>query len=216
MGNLSNQIEENLPAKIILPIEIKKLLDWIEKQGYVEELDGDYIGYLGSRCDYDDIGGTDISFYAEKHTAQWWVFSSEEEAKSVNVHDRLSIFARTGADGSAAAFWLADDNTQKIVHIGSGSGSALMCVLANEPIDFLRLIAIGYEEICWSQDFAYPPNHNKSHAYVPPHKDYQEWVKNEFNTTIPTTAQEIIKEPAEMWDVNSNDPFCRWLSIFNA
>ena len=53
-----------------------------------------------------------------------------------------------------AAFWLDDAGKQRIVHLGSGSGSTLVCILAEEAIDFLRLLAIGYDEICWSEVFS--------------------------------------------------------------
>ena len=59
-----------------------------------------------------------------------------------------------------AAFWLDDDGKQKIVHLGSGSGSTLVCVLADDCVDFLRLLAIGYDEICWNEEFLQPPNTN--------------------------------------------------------
>ena len=43
--------------------------------------------------------------------------------------NRVCVFARTGGDGSMAALWLEPSGTQKIVHLGSGSGSTLVCVL---------------------------------------------------------------------------------------
>jgi len=53
--------------------------------------------------------------------------------------------------------WLDDDQQTRIVHMGSGSGSVLTCVLADSGLDFLRLLAIGYQEICWDEEFAAPP-----------------------------------------------------------
>lgn len=41
--------------------------------------------------------------------------------------------------------------------MGSGSGSLLSCVLADNAVDFLRLLAIGYDEICWDEDFPFLP-----------------------------------------------------------
>jgi hypothetical protein len=57
------------------------------------------------------------------------------------------------------ALWLNDagETKIKIVHMGSGSGSTITCVLAHNGLDFLRLIAIGYDEICWDENFGMSP-----------------------------------------------------------
>ena len=117
-----------------------------------------------------------------------------------------------------AAFWLDENNCQKIVHLGSGSGSVMACVLADDPVDFIRLIAVGYDEICWNEEFPNPPNfnHEDGDVYVHPNTEFQEWVKTEFDTTIPPTALDIVKYPAEMGDEDSKDPFCRWLETVDA
>jgi hypothetical protein len=70
---------------------------------------------------------------------------------------RLWPFAHTGGEGSMAALWLDEVGVTRIVHLGSGSGSMLTCVLAEDQVDFLRLLAIGYTEICWNQEFTSPP-----------------------------------------------------------
>lgn len=33
----------------------------------------------------------------------------------------------------------------------------MTCVLADDAVDFLRLLAIGYREICWNAEFGAPP-----------------------------------------------------------
>lgn len=35
------------------------------------------------------------------------------------------------------------------MYLGLGLGSMFMCVLVEELIDFLCLLVIGYDEICW-------------------------------------------------------------------
>jgi hypothetical protein len=67
------------------------------------------------------------------------VFGHETTA----IMTRVSVFAKTGADGSTAALWIDDEGRQRIVHMGSGSGSTLTCVLAEDAVDFLRLIPSG-------------------------------------------------------------------------
>lgn len=113
------------------------------------------------------------------------------------------------------AFWLADSGEIKIVHLGSGSGSTLTCVLADNTVDFLRLLAIGYDEICWSDEFANPPKDNPEFT-VQPNTEFQNWVRNTFNVTIPQTALEIVKHPSLMDDEQSEDEFWNWCQRFIA
>jgi hypothetical protein len=127
------------------------------------------------------------------------------------LHDTLVPFARTGADGSAAAFWAAPDGIQRIVHMGSGSGSVVACVLATEPIDFLRLLAIGYPEICWldDADFALPPERDDEWSVT--NQPLRDWVTS-HGVSIPETARELVADPATFGDEHSSDPFCNWLN----
>jgi hypothetical protein len=109
-----------------------------------------------------------------------------------------------------AALWL-DPSGAKIVHLGSGSGSTLVCVLAHEPVDFLRLLAIGYDEICWQDEFSSPPNAGKE-LYVHPNTAYQSWLQSTFGVTIPATASEIVRHPEAMSTDNPSDPFNKWVA----
>ena len=111
-----------------------------------------------------------------------------------------------------AAFWIDDAGGQRIVHLGSGSGSLLSCVLAEAPVDFLRLLAIGYGEICWNEEFDRTPAAAENGSLDEIHGDFQNWVRDEFDVTIPETASEIVRHPAEMDDAVSEDDFHCWLS----
>ena len=221
MNTLTEQINQTLTPGMVVPIEFEKLFDWIEGNKYYIDTSEGRIGYLFSDdklseewTEQERPGGTIIEFYPEGNiNLHYWFDSNDPE-----ILNRLCVFAKTGAEGSMAAFWLDDNGNQKIVHMGSGSGSVLTCVLADNPIDFLRLIAIGYDEICWNEEFSNPPNFeiDEDECFVHPNKEYQEWVINEFNTNIPKTANEIVKHPSEMGDINSNDAFCKWLEKVNA
>jgi hypothetical protein len=154
------------------------------------------------------LGGT----YVELEFNEWKYFSNatpEEQA-------RLCIFARTGGDGSYAAFWLDDDGNQKIVHLGSGSGSTLLCVLTDDAVDFLRLLAIGYEEICWPDEFDVPPNTRLNQQRIRPNHAYRTWVETMFSVDIPKTGREIVRHPALIDDSDSPDPFWRWAQTFSS
>jgi len=123
---------------------------------------------------------------------------------------RVCVFAKTGGDGSTAAFWIDDDGRQRIVHMGSGSGSTLTCVLADDAVDFLRLLAIGYDEICWG-GFSSAPHHDDHSS--PKHNDlYRDWVRTTFAVDIPVSGESIVRHEDYMQDAEPADPFCRWVS----
>jgi hypothetical protein len=114
-----------------------------------------------------------------------------------------------------AAFWLADDGSQKIVHLGSGSGSTTVCVLADDAVDFLRLLAIGYDEICWGDHFAGRPNVGSDFVVEANHA-FVDWVTGTFRVTIPTRGAEIVKHHATMEDADSKDAFWQWVKRHTA
>jgi hypothetical protein len=130
------------------------LFEWVEKQGYVVTgCDGDLYGSL---CGDARVGtSVELRGYTAEQTTSYarsWFGDVTE-----NPAARLWPFAQTGGEGSMAALWLDDDRQTRIVHLGSGSGSLLTCVLADNGLDFLRLLAIGYVEICWSEEFTAHP-----------------------------------------------------------
>jgi len=99
-----------------------------------------------------------------------------------HVDDQLAQFG-AGADGSLYCIWDAGDQSFPVVHLGS-EGNAIK-VLAADFTDFLRLLAIGYGELGF-EDLSKPPEENE------PNSKFQEWVKVQFNTTIPTNGSEFI------------------------
>lgn len=202
-------MQSRLPEAVVLPDVLSDLFDWIDSNGWiVTGHDGDPYGCLapGAMWDHD---GTSVSFHIEAGEAR--ASYSESWLGVQGHHDVLVPFARTGADGSEAAFWVAPDGFQRIVHLGSGSGSVLTCVLAEEPIDFLRLLAIGYDEICWLDDpaFADPPVRDDGFSTL--NEPFQAWVRGR-GVEIPSTAREIVPNPARMDDSTSPDLFCSWLN----
>ena len=120
------------------------------------------------------------------------------------------MFAGSGSEGSMCALWLDDAGETKIVHMGSGSGSTMTCVLTRNGLDFLRLLAIGYDEICWGEAFSSPPNSNEDELFVHPNEPFRRWVRERFKTTIPQTALEVAT-PADMDDDEPRDEFLIWI-----
>ncbi len=111
-----------------------------------------------------------------------------------------------------AAFWLDDQGRQVVVHLGSGSGSTMVCVLAEHPIDFLRLMAVGYEELCWGSQFAVPPVEAHGEFTVAPNEQFREWVTEAFNVLVPERGTDIVPYPDDMGIPQSKDRFNRWVS----
>ena len=213
---LLQQLENALPAGMQIPEELRQLYQWIENNGYYSENEGIRYGYLypqdklrESWKEEEREGGTDIAFSVLKNIDREEVLENYYKKHKDEVRRRLLVFAQSGADGSECALWLDDEGHTQIVHIGSGSGSMMTCILVKNALDFLRLLAIGYDEICWDEDYPLPPNSNKDNTFVHPNTQYQEWVQNTFHTTIPKIGLEVVT-PHNMNDEPITDPFLKW------
>ena len=216
---LLKQLREALPQGMRVPSEIEALYTWIEANGFASDEDGRRHGYLypqdrlkQSWSDDEREGGTDIVFFTDElknrdEELRYWFYGEDREL-AAEIKQRLCVFAGSGSEGSMCALWLDDVGETKIVHMGSGSGSTMTCVLAHSGLDFLRLLAIGYDEICWDEDFSAPPNSDD--FIVHPNLKFQQWLKDRFKTTIPQTALEIAT-PADMDDDEPRDEFLIWI-----
>lgn len=216
------QLREALPQGMHVPSEFEALYAWIEANGFYDDADGRRRGYLypqdqlrQSWSDGKRDGGTEIVFFTDElknreKTLRYW-FCGKDCELAAEIKQRLCVFARSGSDGSMCALWMNDEGETKIVHMGSGSGSTMTCVLAHNGLDFLRLIAIGYDEICWDENFSTPPNSKSSDFIVYPNIEFQQWIEDMFKTTIPQTALELVT-PAHMDDENSSDEFLIWVN----
>ena len=213
---LLQQLENALPEGMQIPEELRQLYQWIEDNGYYSENEGIRYGYLypqdklrESWKEEEREGGTDIAFSVLKNIDREEVLENYYKKHKDEVRRRLLVFAQSGADGSECALWLDDEGHTQIVHIGSGSGSIMTCILVKNALDFLRLLAIGYDEICWDEDYPLSPNSNKDNTFVHPNTQYQEWVQNTFHTTIPKIGLEVVT-PHNMNDEPITDPFLKW------
>lgn len=201
---LVQELEEILPDGIYIPEPIKKLYFWIEQNNL----------FLNQNYSDKKIG----ILYPEKTLREYWTDNSREGGTLIEfsayedsfyaekVKERLCFFAKSGGDGSMCALWKNANSETKIVHIGSGSGSLLTCTMAENAVDFLRLLAIGYSEICVEEYFLNPPNVRKEESLIYPNVKFQEWVTTEFDVTIPKTGLEIVKNAFHP----SRDEFSKW------
>jgi hypothetical protein len=83
-------------------------------------------------------------------------------------------------------------------------------VLADNAVDFLRLLAIGYDEICWGDCFSEPPVVDGD-SVAPPNSPFTDWVTRTFGVTIPRRGAEVVKHHALMEDAESKDLFWQWV-----
>ncbi len=210
---LGQQIAATLATGMFVPEPLERLFRWIEDNDLFLDRPEGRIGFLfpeaEMRAGWTETGrpgGTNIDFYPEGDVNLRYWFRRD----SAEIRSRLCIFCKTGGDGSTGAFWLDDEGRQRIVHLGSGSGSVMVCVLADDPVDFLRLLAIGYDEICWGE-FDAPPNVSDGFM-VSPNEPYRKWVEASFGVTIPERGNEIVRSRADMGDTETPDPFCRWVN----
>ena len=213
---LLQQLENALPEGMQIPEELRQLYQWIEDNGYYMDAKGVRYGWLfpedkikESWTDNERIGGTMITFNVDEESYRNELLEIQYKEHLEEVKRRLLVFAQSGADGSECALWLDDEGRTQIVHIGSGSGSMMTCILVKNALDFLRLLAIGYDEICWDEDYPLPPNSNKDNTFVYPNTQYQEWVQNIFHTIIPKIGLEVVT-PHSMCDEPITDPFLKW------
>lgn len=196
-----------MPVSMSLPDEFLALFDWMETNGFFMRsaaYPGDLLGLLG----------TEEQVQAGRVTAILFRVSTSEQAREngqdwfgevvPNIEERLVPFARTGGDGSYVAFWLDDDGNRRIVHLGS---EGRVCRIGQTPLDFLRLLAIGYDEVsgdCLDAPGEPPAGHALNAAY-------RNWLIESYGVTIPATASEILGTIPDVLAEKSDDPFWCWV-----
>jgi hypothetical protein len=219
MAHFVDAMLNSFPDVITIPEPLVQYFEWIEANGLDRNFDGD--GYKHALV--DPVAGESCIYITpvDPDHARHWLNQTD-----VRVHQRLAPFCRTGGDGSYAALWLDDAGETQIVHLGSGSGSILTGIMVAKPVDFLRLLAIGYEELCWGESHALTPE-AVFLAEHPDIDDYDEeeledlrrpaehaalkhWVRTTFAVDIPDTASAIMPELPSMDADHSDDAFWRW------
>ena len=197
----------SFPADLQPPEPLVRLVRWLQAQGLTHE--GDY-----AYADLDPaLPNSEV------------VIELADGDNDPATLGRLVDFCRTGGDGSRASLWRDDAGEVRIVHQGSGSGSVMVGVLAPTPVDFLRLLAIGYDELCWPSQHGLTP----MESFVEENGEEDEWdedtqppqpplalrawLKAEFGVEAPETAAEIVGDlPSYGSDPDSPDPFYQWLA----
>lgn len=162
--------EQTFPSGIAVPEALIFLRQWLDTHGY-------------------PISGC-FELRADPHGSVRHWFGTD------SIVDRFATFG-AGPDGSPYAIWLQDDRRTPIVHMGSEGVNNF--VLAPDFIQFLRLLAVGYEEIGFD-DLSAPPTGKGANPI------FQDWVSKTFSVAIPATGSEIT-EPAK----RDHEDFEAWI-----
>lgn len=203
----AREMADRMPATMSLPDEFLALFDWMETNSFFMRsaaYPGDLLGLLG----------TEEQVQSGQVTAILFRVATSEQAREngqawfgeviPDIEGRLVPFARTGGDGSHVAFWLDDEGRRQIVHLGS---EGLVCLLGQTPLDFLKLLAIGYEEI--SGDCLDAPDVRPADGGV--NAAYRAWLIERYRVTIPAMASDILGEIPNVLAEASADPFWCWV-----
>ena len=196
-----------LPPELSLPAEFRELFGWIDTNAFFTAsgaYPGDRLGLLGKEDELQSGRVTAILFrVATPDQARDFGRSWFRDAVP-DIEKRLVPFARTGGDRSHVAFWLDDTGHRQIVHLGS---EGLVCLLGETPLDFLRLLAIGYAEIsgdCLDEPNEPPEEAGRNAAYVA-------WLTDRYGVAIPTKATDLLGEIPDVLAESSDDPFWCWV-----
>lgn len=176
--SLYSSIIKGIPETVRVPPEMEAIVDWYEKSE-------DFIGGL-------------FEFYSDKdkNAIECW-FGNDL------LRNRFGVFGMM-PDGSLVAFWISDSKEQKIIMLGSEGDSQL--ILADNFLNFIKLVAIGYNEFTYTDFSQTIEKHNKSNEEDSDYgvnPKFQNWFTNAFQTTIPKTGIEIIN--------HEDDSFAKWV-----
>jgi hypothetical protein len=211
MSAALGQMIESFPVGLPIPDPFIRYFAWLDQYDLFRAFDND--GGIYSPISPDD---TSLGMSIESNDPDF--LTSYTGNPCIDTYDRFATFCRTGSDGSHAALWRNDDGLLRIVHLGSGSGSTMLGTLTDNPIDFLRLLAIGYEELCWPEDHDMTPLEvlvAKCGDIGGPNLQarsvaLRNWVEATFAVKVPEKASDIIGVVADMDAQRSDDEFWLW------
>jgi hypothetical protein len=223
MGKFVATMLASFPSEMTVPDPLKQYFAWIEAQGLDRNFDGEGYKYaiIDPAAEESCLGLEPV----DPDYGKYWLGGSQPADQQ-----RLAPFCRTGGDGSRAALWLDDAGETQFVHLGSGSGSVMVGIMVPNAVDFLRVLAIGYDELCWGQQYGMTPDEiflaehpdiddydedELEHVRRPvEHSALRQWVIETFGGDIPKTADAIIPALPSMDADHSDDPFWKWIRSF--
>lgn len=182
MPSMTALLTPRLPAGVTLPEPLTRAWAWMEAQGFGFTNEHGY--FLTPYPGRSQLG---VVFSPNESLTGW--FEPGEPG-----HDDLVPLCEIAGDGSCCALW-NDAGTTRFAALGSDGDTFL---LADSAVDFLRLIAIGYDEIGFADAVTEPPYEEES---VEAHAPFRAWVEQEFGVEVP-----------EHWRTFEPDPFKAWVA----
>lgn len=223
--SFAGEVAGLLPDALELPGEIRAAMDWLEGQGH---RDGDHLPTSLA----DDPPRSETGFLREAPHGMW-LHPPARPALLARLHQ----IAVTGGDGSRAALWRGDDGVQRLVHLGSGSGSVWAGVVTDDPVDFLRFLATGHGELCWPDSLDLTPEQafltdegfetmeewaaerdeqapeHRSDPPPEPPRAFQAWIEATFGRPPIRTPAEVARPPHPGYGADpQGDPFAAWMN----
>jgi hypothetical protein len=175
------EIKNGFPVNIPIPEGMEKFCDWYNAN--------------------EALPGGDFELVADDGEAitHW--------SRIPNLNSYFVQFGSTG-NGSMIGIWQSEAGKQIYMHLSADEGWGTE--LADNFVDFLRLLAIGYETLGYFSEhtiqemnkFAEHEDLNK--GFNP---DFKKWVETEFKTTVPTTNIGFKQE---------GTPFNDWIAVKTA
>ena len=210
MGDFADRLQAGLTDDRRLPDELRAALDFLEEIG--ARVDNDHGTFLRLYPGEPEAGQSGVFFALPDpdHLRHYTGNTDAAETSSVVP------VARTGGDGSYAALWY-DGDRARYGHLGSGSGSSWVGLIADDTVDFLRFLAIGYGEPAWpevhtvtpAEDLAAELAEASEHFDLRPPRELQDWLRHTFGVTTPDRADEIVARTPHIDAAADDDPFWR-------
>jgi len=151
-------IEAHFPSGIAVPAELRALCMWHGANGYPIS------------------GGFELRASDDEVLVHWFGCHAAD--------DRLGVFG-AGPDGSLFALWRQDDGECRVVHLGSEGQNNF--VLARSFVEFLQLLAVGYNELGFDNLQGPPEAEGINPAF-------RAWVTRTFSVIVPSRGQALVSE----------------------
>ncbi|NYG59323.1 hypothetical protein BJ980_002246 [Nocardioides daedukensis] len=180
MSRLSELLTPNLPANLAIPEPLERAWAWLESRGWEGDNGNGY--FLTPYAGEAQLGAV----FTSAASLIGWFEPGEDGA------DRLLPFVELDGAGSVGVLWLDDSGAVRVAALGSDGAVSL---LAENAIDFLRLVAIGFCDI--DQFIEGEPEDVES---VEAHAEFRNWVETEFGVDVPAH-----------WEFPDDDPFNSWV-----
>ena len=153
MPSFLAKMKASFPKDMPLPAEFEMLFAWMEANDFIRRgRDGSETAAVYPRKLAEKVP-FGIEFEPVNPELARVLTNSDDPA----VFSRLAPFVNMGFGSSHIALWRDDEGRQKFVHFGSEANSWVLCTLTDNPVDALRLLAIGYVELRQPADYEMPP-----------------------------------------------------------